>query len=153
MSESPAVLALRGEELRFKAPPMYTLTLYQIYIHSSLSYRRFGYCIFIVPTYKTTQNCISKNLSWRYASFLTSSYISPIWRRIHKLFGKHPPSPAPVLHINDEHFADPLLVPNELGSFFSKISSGSHLPPQFTNIKSSPYHPQSLIILLFPPLN
>ena len=56
------------------------------------------------------------------------SPLSAIWRRIHKISGKHPHSSAPVLHINNEYIVDPLLVANELGSFFSKISSGSHLP-------------------------
>ena len=37
-----------------------------------------------------------------------------IWRRIHKLSGKPPPSSSPVLHINNEHIADPLLAANEL---------------------------------------
>ena len=80
---------------------------------------------------------ISKNISWcNYVSSITSnSPLSTIWKHIHKISGKHPPSSAPVLHIINEHVADPLLVATELVSFFCKISSRSHLPSQFTNIK------------------
>ena len=34
-------------------------------------------------------------------------------------------------YINDEHIEDALLVANELGSFFSQINKGSHLPLLF----------------------
>lgn len=81
----------------------------------------------------------SKTSSWRsYVSSISSSTpISAIWKRIYKISGKHPPSPAPVLHIHNKHIAEPLEVARELGAFFSQISRGSHLPPQFINIKST----------------
>ena len=90
-----------------------------------------------VSSFRKTIN-ISKSISWRnyVSSIISNSPLSAIWRRIHKISNKHPRSSAPVLHINNEHIANPLLRANELGTFFfSKISSGSHLPSQFTNIK------------------
>ena len=75
--------------------------------------------------------------SWRaYVSTLTSSTpLASVWRRIHKLSGKHPPPSAPVLHLNDISIADPLQVATELGQYFSHISSGSHLSPHFQALK------------------
>ena len=71
---------------------------------------------------------ISENLSW-------CSHVYQLYGDEYTNSGKPPPSPAPVLEINNEHIADPLLVTNKLGSFFSQNSKGSHLPPQFTDIK------------------
>ena len=80
----------------------------------------------------------SKTNSWQnYVSSITSSTsISAVWRRIHKLSGKHPPHPAPVLHIRDILISEPVEVANELGNYFSQVSSGSHLSPHFSSIKT-----------------
>ena len=86
--------------------------------------------------------CNSMTNSWQnYVSSITSSKpISAVWRRIHKLFGKHPPHPAPVLHIHNNLISDPLQVATELGAFFSQVSSGSHLSPPFSSLKSDKEH-------------
>ena len=52
-----------------------------------------------------------------------------------QLSRKHPPHPAPVLHIYNL-ISDPLQVATELGAFFSQVSSGSHLSPHFSSLKS-----------------
>ena len=77
--------------------------------------------------------------SWKkYVSTLTSSTpLTSVWRRIHKLSGKHPPISPPVLHLHDEDVADPLRVATELGTYFSQVSSGSHLSPHFTTLKTT----------------
>ena len=77
--------------------------------------------------------------SWHaYVSSLTADTpLSAIWRKVHKLSGKHPPLNAPVLKIQNTSIADPLKIANTLGSHFSQISSGSHLTPQFHNLKST----------------
>lgn len=81
---------------------------------------------------------LSVTTSWRaYVSTLTSNTpLSAVWRKVHKLSGKHPPLHAPVLKVSNSTIAEPLAVANALGSHFSKISSGSHLTPQFLTLKS-----------------
>ena len=82
---------------------------------------------------------ISKRNSWqKYVSTITSrTNMSAVWRKVHKLSGKHPPYQAPVLHINNEDIAETKRVADELGAYFSHISSGSHLSPQFATIKAA----------------
>lgn len=82
---------------------------------------------------------LSVNNSWRaYVSSLTASAPLPaVWRKVHKLSGKHPPMKAPVLTVRNTSVADPIHVANTLGSHFSQISSGSHLTPQFHTLKSA----------------
>ena len=77
--------------------------------------------------------------SWRsYVSTLTSSTpIASVWRRIHKLSGKHPPQPSPALHMPHAIIAEPLQVATELGSFFSQVSDTSQLSPQFSALKAA----------------
>ena len=77
--------------------------------------------------------------SWRsYISTLTSSTpIASVWRRVHKLSGKHPPTPSPALHTPHEVLAEPLQVATELGSFFSQVSDTSQLSPRFTALKAA----------------
>ena len=82
---------------------------------------------------------LAQSSSWRtYVSSITSSTpVRSVWRRIHKISGKHPPSVAPVLHLPHGDIAEPLSVATELGSFFSTVSSGSHLSAQFKTLKAS----------------
>ncbi len=68
--------------------------------------------------------------------YLPSS-LSAVWRRIHELSGKHPLRPAPVLHIRNTLISNPLEVATELGTHFSLVSCGSHLPPQFILLKAA----------------
>ncbi len=81
----------------------------------------------------------SQTQSWRsYISSITLSIpVLAVWKRIHKISGKHPPFTAPVLKIDNNYIADSLQIANKMGQYFSQVSSGSHLPSQFTNIKTS----------------
>ena len=68
-----------------------------------------------------------------------------------------PPHPAPVLHIRDTLISEPVEVANELGNYFSQVSSSSHLSQTFLPLKPlrtaplspSPYPLMSPIMLLF----
>ena len=80
---------------------------------------------------------LAQSTSWKaYVSTLTSSTpILSVWRRVHKISGKHPPPVAPVLRLPRGDVAEPLQVATELGSYFSHVSSGSHLSPTFAALK------------------
>ena len=82
---------------------------------------------------------LSVTKSWQaYVSSLTADTpLAAVWRKVHKLAGKHSPVKAPVLTVHNTSIADPLQVANTLGSHFSQISSGSHLTPQFHTLKST----------------
>ncbi|XP_069191944.1 uncharacterized protein [Procambarus clarkii] len=54
-----------------------------------------------------------------------------IWKKIRKVAGKFVPDVSPVLHLRGTLVADPVQVAAELGSHFSSVSSGSHLPQSF----------------------
>ena len=77
--------------------------------------------------------------SWRsYVSTIsTDTPFASVWRRIQKISGKHPPLVAPVLTLPEGEIAEPIHVATELGSHFSRISSGSHLPLEFLALKST----------------
>ncbi|XP_069972224.1 uncharacterized protein [Penaeus vannamei] len=52
---------------------------------------------------------------------LTPPSVFHVWRQIHKLSGKHPPHPAPVLHIHNSLIYESPQVATEFGAYFSQI--------------------------------
>lgn len=80
---------------------------------------------------------LSQTISRRkYVSSITSTtHIAAIWKCVHKLSGKHPAPTTITLNLNGDFVTNPILVTNGLGSHFSEVSTGVHLPSDFQSIK------------------
>ena len=121
--------ALRLKRARWKSYKRKRLTpdkerFYILYKQASASFRR------VIRLAKTS--------SWQtYVSTISSETpIQSVWSRIRKISGKYVPPPSPVLHIHGEAVADPQSVADALGDYFSTLSRGTHLSPEFLFLKA-----------------
>ena len=80
----------------------------------------------------------AKRESWRrYVSSITQwTPVTAIWKKIHKIAGKHVRDNAPVLLHTGEMIAGTKQVADILAEYFFKITRGEHLSIDFLNKKT-----------------
>lgn len=91
---------------------------------------------------------VKSNTSWKiYLSSITEdTSVNAILSHMRRVTGKLIPPRAPVLSLDCRSVADSFLVADDLGEYFSLISRGPHLSPEFHNLKrNSQSHPISFI--------